>query len=98
MLSAEQVREDLKEIRYYYAMKHVFDAASKTVSADSLLNKVARYNSVIKNAPARFYILYVSLYVQNTNQSELAEAWGFTREYIKELNGKLVEYLQTTVF
>ena len=66
----------------------------KTVA---ILNKVERYNAAIKAAPARLYILYISLYVKNNTQAALADDWGYTREYIKEINQKLVEYLQKTL-
>ena len=97
MLTINQVREDLREIRYYYSMQKLFDSAANTVKPVAILNKVERYNSAIKTAPARLYILYVSLYVNNNSQTALADDWGYTREYIKEMNQKLVEYLQKTL-
>ena len=62
MLTINQVREDLKEIRYYYSMQELFDSAANTVKPVAILNKVERYNAAIKAAPARLYILYVSLF------------------------------------
>jgi hypothetical protein len=97
MLTINQVREDLKEIRYYYSMQDLFDSAANTVKPIALLNKVERYNAVIKTAPARLYILYIELYVKNTTQSDLANAWGYERVYITELNTKLVQYLQKAI-
>ena len=97
MLTINQVREDLKEIRYYCSMQELFDSAANTVKPVAILNKVERYNAAIKAAPARLYILYVSLYVKNNTQAALADDWGYTREYIKEINQKLVEYLQRTL-
>lgn len=97
MLTINQVREDLKEIRYYYSMQELFDSAANTVKPVAILNKVERYNAAIKAAPARLYILYISLYVKNNTQAALADEWGYTREYIKEINQKLVEYLQKTL-
>ena len=86
MLTINQVREDLKEIRYYYSMQELFDSAANTVKPVAILNKVERYNAAIKAAPARLYILYISLYVKNNTQAALADDWGYTREYIKEIN------------
>ena len=97
MITIDQIREDLRDIRYYYSMQELFDKASSKVKPVAVLSKVERYNAVMKNAPARMYILYVSLYVNNNSQTELADQWGFTREYIKELNQKLVEYLHSTL-
>lgn len=97
MLTINQVREDLREIRFYYSMQSLFDSAANSVRPVAILNKVERYNAAIKTAPAKLYILYVSLYVNNTSQAALADDWGYTREYIKEMNQKLVEYLQKTL-
>lgn len=97
MLTINQVREDLKEIRYYYSMQDLFDSAANTIKPLALLNKVERYNAVIKTAPARLYILYIELYVKNTTQRELAYAWGYERVYITELNKRLIKYLQKTL-
>ena len=48
----------------------------------------------MKTAPGRLFVIYVSLYVQNNSQTALADDWGFAREYIKDLNQRLVEFLQ----
>lgn len=93
-MTLNQIRDDLKEIRYYYSMKELFDSAANTVKPIALLDKVGRYNEAMKTAPGRLFIVYVSLYVQNNSQTALADDWGFTREYIKDLNQKLVEFLQ----
>ena len=97
MQTMNQVREDLREIRYYYSMKQMFDSAANTIKPIAILNKVERYNAAIKTAPAKLYILYVSLYVNNNTQAALADDWGYTREYVKELNQSLVEFLQKTL-
>ena len=72
MLTTVQVRNDLKEIRYYYSMKELFDRSSKTVKPLAIVQKVERYNTAMQNAPARLYILYVSLYIDNNTQAVLA--------------------------
>lgn len=93
MKSIESIREDLREIRYYYSMKSVFDSASNTVKPIALLSKVQRYHEIMENAPARLFVIYVSLYVNNNSQATLAEDWGYSREYVKELNQQLCDYL-----
>ena len=97
MLTAVQVRNDLREIRYYYAMKELFDRSSKTVKPLAVIQKVERYNTAMQNAPARLFILYVSLYVENNTQTVLAEEWQLTPDYMKELNNKLIAYLQSAL-
>lgn len=97
MLSVVQVRNDLKEIRYYYSMQDLFDRSAKTVKPLAILQKVERYNTAMQNAPAKLYVLYVSLYVENNSQSALAYEWQLTPEYVKELNNKLISYLQSAL-
>lgn len=97
MLTTSQVRSDLKDIRYYYAMKDLFDRSSKTVKPLAIIEKVAKYNEAMEKAPARLYILYVSLYLENNTQVALAEEWQFTTDYMKELNTKLIRFLQSAL-
>jgi len=93
MLTIQKIRDDLKEIRYYYSKQKMFDNASKTVVQSSVLNKVERYNQAVKDAPARLYDLYISLYVYNNSQATLAYDWDLAEVYIRELNKKLCEFL-----
>jgi len=93
MLTIQQIREDLKDIRYYYSKQKMFDHASKTVIQSSVLDKVNRYNQAVKDAPARLYDIYVSLYVQNNSQEALAYDWDYSPDYIKQLNKKLCDFL-----
>ena len=97
MLPLEKIREDLKEIRYYYSKQKFFDDASKSVIQNTILEKVGRYNQAMKDAPVQLYDLYISLYVQNNTQSALAYEWDFTEVYMSNLNSKLCKYLQNTL-
>jgi len=93
MLTKQKVREDLKEIRYYYSKQKMFDDAGKTVVQSAVLEKVSKYNQAVKDAPARLFDLYISLYVQNNSQAALAYDWDFSTDYIKQLNKQLCEFL-----
>ena len=93
MLSIQEIREDLREIRYYYSKQKMFDSATKVI-ASALLDKVERYNQAMKNASARLYDLYYSLYVQNNTQAALAYDWDLSVDYLKLLNRQLCEFLQ----
>ncbi len=93
MVTMRQIREDLREIRYYYSKRELLDKASKVILPNSVLEKVERYNQAVANAPIRLYDLYVSLYVQNNTQAALSYDWDFSPDYIKQLNKQLCEYL-----
>ena len=93
MIDTYQIKSDLKEIRYYYQMKKVFDSAVKIIKPQILLRKVERYNSIVKTAPAKLFITYYSLYIEGNTHEALAEEWGYSRTYITTLNEDLVNYL-----
>jgi len=97
MATLQQIREDLREIRYYYSRQTLFDAFSITIVQSSVLDKVARYNLALKNAPARLYCLYIALYVKNNTQKTLSYNWNCSVDYIKHLNKLLCNYLLSKV-
>lgn len=92
MKKINEVREDLKEIRYYCSKQKDFENAARTVGSSTAVEKVKAYNEVIKTAPIRLYDLYVSLYVNNNTQAVVAEDWGLTSDYVRKMNKKLYEY------
>lgn len=93
-MTFKEIREDLKEIRYYYGMADLFKRGSKLIPPQSILDKVERYNKAIALAPAQLYAVYIGLYVNNNTQQILAEDWGYSDEYIKQLNNKLCDFLK----
>jgi hypothetical protein len=92
MVTRKQVKEDLKEIRYYYSKQKQFESA-KCVVESAVVEKVNRYNQAIKNAPARLYDLYISVYTQNNTLYAMTYEWDFCYEYIKDINNQLCDYL-----
>ena len=94
MLSLEQLREDLKEIRYYYARKEIFDSAVKTLGVNEMLAKADKYNRAARLAPPTLLDLYISLYLQNKTQVSLASDLGYSTEYVRTKHNELLEFLQ----
>lgn len=94
-ITLEQIHADLRDIRYYYSKQELFDSATVRVVQNSILEKVKRYNDAMKDAPIKLYDLYLSLYVRNNTQLALALDWDYSPDYIKQLNRKLCEFLQT---
>ena len=97
MKSLKEIREDLREIKYYYASKALFDNATEEIFPEGIVNKVYNYANVVKSAPARLYVLYAYLYINNNTQKVLAEDWGFTPEYVRDLNKKLCLFIQSKI-
>lgn len=88
------IKNDLKDIKYYYSRKAVFDKAAPSVGSNAVIGKIAKYNEIACTASPKLYDIYVMLYVENHTQESLSELLGFTPEYIQMLNSKLVKYFQ----
>ena len=97
MKTLAEVREDLKDIRYYYTRKSDFDKAFMETGENLIILKVKCYNQAIRNAPPKLYDLYFSLYIDCHTQESLSDKLGFTPEYIQMLNKKLIKFLQINI-
>ena len=89
MLTAETVKRDLRDIRYYYSRKAELDATEKVLGPLAVRRTAAKYNCAVKEAPLRLYDLYASLYV--------ALELGYTPQYIRKLIAELVVYFQKNI-
>ena len=92
-MTIQDIKDELQEVKYYYGHKAMFDRAMATVSKNTVLEKVRRYNALMQSAPAQLYGLYIALYAENNTQLAVALDWGLSEGYIKNLNRKLREYL-----
>lgn len=93
MATMRQVYADLKEIRYYYSKRALFESASKCIIESGILEKVNRYNRAMINAPPRLYEVYYCLYVSCATQAALAKRLGCSPSLIKRQNSQLCAYL-----
>lgn len=94
MATFSVIREDLKDIRYYYMRKTDFDNAFEKTGENKIVKKVKLYNQIIQDASPKLYDLYVSLYIDCHTQESLSDKLGYTPEYIQMLNKKLLKFLQ----
>lgn len=93
-MTIPEIRKELKEVRYYYSRKPIFDRAMREVSNQSILELVKKYNSAVSTAPPKLYDIYISLYVNNNTQEALSEELDYSPDYVHKLNNKLVKFLQ----
>lgn len=94
MKTLSQIRQDLREIRYYYSKQKMFDGLANSVGQNDIVEKATRYNEAMKRAPIKLYYVYISLYINNNTQEALAFDWDVCCEYIRKLNKSLCEFLQ----
>ena len=86
------VREELSDIRHYYANIKDFERVSKEIGNPNALEMVETYNRVVKKAPIKLFNLYVCLYIDNNSQETVSIDWGYSVGYIKKLNKKLYDF------
>lgn len=96
-LTVQEIRNDLKDIQYFYSKQRTFESAANIIGQNAIVSKVAKYNEAMCNAPIRLYDIYISLYVNNNTQEALAEDWNCSFENIRRINKQLYDYLQKTL-
>ena len=64
MASIEQVKADLREIRYYYSRKEQLDDASHSIGPLPIKRILENYNCAIRKAPLRLYDLYAKQFIE----------------------------------
>lgn len=94
MVTLEQIRNDLKEIRYYYSRKKQFDGYAEQISQNVTAEKAERYNEAVRNALPQLYDVYACLYVKNYTQEGMGKELGYTLQHINALNKRLLLFLQ----
>lgn len=97
MLTLNQIREDLMDIRYYFICKKLIDEVSNTIRNDNLVRKVNVYNEVMKKSSSKDYVLYTCLYIKGLTQEATAEVLGFSCDYIQRMHKKLLLFLQKNI-
>lgn len=93
-MTVKQIRDELKEVRYYYARKDVFDKALQEIDNTSIVQLVKKYNEAVCCAPPKLFDIYVSLYVNHLTQEALSKELDYSPDYVHKLNDKLIKYLQ----
>jgi len=96
-MTTEQVRNDLKEIKYYHAHKKLLEQSFETTGANLFLQKLRKYNQAVCAASLKLHEVYVGLHINGYSQDALAEKWGVTRMYVYLLNKKLIEFFSKNI-
>jgi len=94
MMTLEAIRADLREIRYYYAHKELFDSAVGGLGGYIVLEKIKRYNEAVRHAPLKLVDIYIHLYIKNYTQEGLSVELNYSPEHIQRLNKQLLLFLQ----
>ena len=96
IMAIEQIKEQLKTIRLYYADKAGFDAAF-SVLPHKVITLAKQYAEVISDAPLDLYLIYFYLYVKGLTQEAAAEEMNYSSEYVRQKNKSLLLFLQQKI-
>ena len=98
MVDYKTVKDDLNDIRFFYARKDIFENGSQTIGEnDGIIDKVKKYNELVRKAPARLYEMYISMYLQNNTLESLAASVGLSYVSVQRTNGQLIKYLKKEI-
>ena len=95
MKTLQQVREDLRNIRYYCQRKDHLKTNEESDSAGKQLYDT--YLKVAKTAHARLYDIYLRMYVEGLSQLATAGELGYSSQYVQREHIKLVKFLAENV-
>ena len=71
-MTLDAIRKELKEVRYYYARRAIFDKALREVGNKNIMDLVKKYNDAVSTASPKLYDIYISLYVNYHTQEQLS--------------------------
>lgn len=91
MLSVNEIRKDLHDIRYYHSRKDAFDHSGLS---NRITEKVKQYNAAVSTVEPRLFDLYVCLYIKNQTQESAASDLGWSVVYVQKLHKRLLLFLQ----
>ena len=93
-MTLNEIRQQLKTIRLYYANKVRFSAAFDLLP-HSVTELAERYAKIVNGAPLDLYLIYYELYVQGLTQEAAASDLNYSTEYIRQKNKRLLIFLQS---
>ena len=93
MITKDEIRTTLSDIRFYYANIKSFQNASRYIGENRIVKTAEKFNKAIENAPPKLYELYIHLYTNNGTMASVASELNYSIGYINKLNNGLVKYL-----
>ena len=91
-VSIAEIKEELRQVRYYYGRREMFDKSFDCYGKGKFLDLVQKYNLMICDAEPRLYEIYVSVYINNNTYECAADEMGYCRGYVATMHKKLIEF------
>ena len=92
-ITVEEVKQDLKDIKHFYAHEELFKKALQSENVKMLVMKVTIYKEIMVSAPFELFMIYFGLYVYRQKQKELAEYLEISERTVRRKREQLYQYL-----
>lgn len=92
-MTKQELLAELQDIRYYNTHREMFKKAENTGFKAKTLELLAKYDSLISNAPLRLQMVYHKIFTEGKTQADTAKELGLSVSYTKSLVRKLYAYL-----
>ena len=92
-MTKQELIKELQDIRYFNAHRKMFNKAENTGFKEIVLDKIEKYDNLIRNAPLRLQMIYHVLFTEGRTQTDAAKELGLSVSYTKRLINKLYTYL-----
>lgn len=96
-MTIEQVRNDLKELRYYYIYKTKFDNFFKMIGNHIICEKSKFYSNIILSAPLRIVDYYYESVVQGKTQETIAMESNYSVQNTCLICKQMTDYLMNNI-
>lgn len=92
-MTKQELMAELQDIRYYNTHREMFCKAENTGFKADALQKIGKYDSLIRNAPLLLQMAYHKIFTEGKTQADAAKELGISVSYTKSLMRKLYAYL-----
>ena len=89
MITKDEIRTTLSDIRFYYANIRNFQNASRYIGENRIVKTAEKFNIAIENAPPKLYELYIHLYTNNGTMASVAAELNYSIGYINKLKKRV---------
>ena len=93
MMTKQELTAELQDVRYYNMHREMFRKAENTGFKADALQKIGKYDSLLRNAPLRLQMVYHKIFTEGKTQADTAKELGISVSYAKSLMRKLYAYL-----
>lgn len=97
MTTLNEIRDELKEVKYYYSRQKYLDEAVGFVGVNEVMKIVHKYNTIACKAPIMLYDVYVCRIVKGLTQEATAMEFGVAADYSQKLYKQLLLYFQQKI-